>query len=767
MHDIDYQLQHMLQGRFSEGWAISEKLERQGIHQIVVPEGKTKEEMWLRHNFNRGWFLLQQGDYQQGCQLLESGRHLNVYGGARLATSAPLYNPGMHSLKGKSIIISLEGGYGDEIIHSRFAQSYKELGAEKVYLAAAPELGSILSRVPGVDRVILRNESHTVPHDYWVPGFSAGWLAGHTYKTLPGKPYLQANPKSVEVWRSIVSSEKKKIGIRWAGNPKFEHQQFRRFPPQYLLDLAKYEDIQLYSFQRDDNTLDLPDNVVDLQHLLISWDDTLAALSNLDLVITSCTSIAHASAALGIETWVLTPILPYHTWTLSAPYSTTSPFYSCVRLFRQETPNLWHSTFIKLRTAIEQKFNMVPQVCQNYCEQGTVHNISDEFKAAANYSDYLAKVLFDVGKYRDSINQNNITLSLIGTDHPLVHKNIAQCYYRLSEVNNALRHFKRYLEITGSTDVIDRRQLAQYLTRLGRFEEGLLVVLGQQASPEKWLDLGWFAHRDGDFKTAMRLTELGRGDAAWINTKQPPCEKRWRGEDLRGKRLCVVGEAGMGDEIIFSRWLPLLKDLAAEVSYYTDNTLVDVFERNFGITRLSGTYDYWVPSMSLPFLLGVETPGSAPYLKPCPTYVEKWKGRLPINFTAICWSGDKNHAENEYRSIPADYISKIYQGTLVGVTLGSNNCPDNVLDVSKDIHTWEDTLAILSLAEKVITMSSSVSVAAGAIGAQTHVFTNVVDYFTWCGSASGTQSKWFNSVCVWRQKRFGEWESIIEEALKE
>lgn len=360
MHEIDMMLKLQLQGKHKEARVLSDKLEAIGPDKILDSKGENTQDIWLRHCFNRGWFLIQDGDYQTGCQILENGRFLNVYGSGPLRTDAPIFNPKSHDIKGKSIIISLEGGYGDEIIHARFATSYKKLGADKVYLAAAPELVSILSRIEGVDKVILRNQANTVAHDYWIPGFSAGWIAGHTFDDFPGKPYLNALPESVEIWKTIIKNDddKIKVGIRWAGNPKFEHQQFRRFPETFLTNLAQYKELDIYSFQRDNNLVQLPEGVTDLQHLLISWEDTAAAIMNLDIVITSCTSVAHLSAALGKETWVIIPCLPYHTWTYKAPDSTTSPYYETAKLFRQKEYGKWNDTFQTLYTQLEEKFEL-------------------------------------------------------------------------------------------------------------------------------------------------------------------------------------------------------------------------------------------------------------------------------------------------------------------------------------------------------------------------------------------------------------------------
>ena len=358
MHEIDEMLKLQLEGRHNEARILSDKLESIGPKKILDPNGKNTEDIWMRHCFNRGWFVIQDGDYQKGCQLLENGRFLNVYGSPPLRTDAPIFNPSTHSIKDKSIIISLEGGYGDEIIHARFATSFKQQGAKAVYIAAAPELVSVFERIEGVDRVILRNQASSVAHDYWVPGFSAGWIAGHTFDNFPNKPYLMPKQDSVEIWKDIIKSDKIKVGIRWAGNPKFEHQQFRRFPENFITNLAKYKELEVYSLQKDHNLISLPEGITDLQNLLISWEDTMAAIANLDIVITSCTSIAHISAAMGKETWVLVPVLPYHTWTYKSPTNRGSPYYECVRLFRQTQKSKWNDTFQLLYTELEEKFNL-------------------------------------------------------------------------------------------------------------------------------------------------------------------------------------------------------------------------------------------------------------------------------------------------------------------------------------------------------------------------------------------------------------------------
>jgi hypothetical protein len=342
MHLIDQQLNLMIRGRFEEAWKIAEELEEK------FPGDP-------RVKFNRGWFLINQGKFQEGFQNLEYGRSLNVYGSGRLKTTKPIWDGS--DLTGKTVIINLEAGYGDNIISARFATEVWKRGGNCI-LCCDKSLHSLFLRIPGVKSCITLLELPSTQHDFWIPGFSCSWVFGHTAENLPNLPYIFAKKESVEVWKSILNGlndKKIKIGIRWSGNPQFEHQQFRIFPPEKLIKIYKEnKHIQFYSLQRDHDLRELPDEISDLQHLLISWEDTAACIENLDLVITSCTSIAHLASAMGKPTWVIVPILPYHIWAYGDKHS---PWYQeTTRVFRQKTFGQWKEPFEELEEELKKLF---------------------------------------------------------------------------------------------------------------------------------------------------------------------------------------------------------------------------------------------------------------------------------------------------------------------------------------------------------------------------------------------------------------------------
>jgi len=122
-----------------------------------------------------------------------------------------------------------------------------------------------------------------------------------------------------------------------------------------MLDLADIPGATFYSLQRDHDLFDV--SFTDLRHKMKTWEDTARVLAGLDLVITSDTSVAHCSAALGIETWIIVPILPYYPWAL--PGNCTS-WYDSVKLYRQSTYGNWDAPFEQIKKDLQDKINNAP-----------------------------------------------------------------------------------------------------------------------------------------------------------------------------------------------------------------------------------------------------------------------------------------------------------------------------------------------------------------------------------------------------------------------
>ena len=324
IHTLDLQLAAARVGNFAQAWELSEQLAEE------EPEND-------RAAYNRGWYLLRQGKLQKGFALLDRGRKEGVFGNKNPGTPQPLWD-------GKSqgtVLLYLEGGLGDQIHQVRYAKNIAARGC-KVVVACSDSLVLLFNQVKGVSAIVTHAAALGVYHDFWTPGMSALVPLGYEYRNVCGSAYI---PKPF-----VERGLRRRIGLRWSGNPRFEHEQHRVFPPELMFEAVKGIDADFICLQRDNDMEVCPDWVTQVP--LDGWLQTQEAIASCDLVITSCTSVSHLAAAMGIETWVVQPIMPYYLY--ARPGDKTA-FYDNMRLYRQERFDEWDSPFININSDLKKE----------------------------------------------------------------------------------------------------------------------------------------------------------------------------------------------------------------------------------------------------------------------------------------------------------------------------------------------------------------------------------------------------------------------------
>ena len=323
IHKLDLQLTASLMGNFKEGWKLAQEIE--------------VEEPWNnRAAFNRGWYKLRQDKLLEGEQLLYRGRIESVFGNPVPKTPVPMWDG---QSKG-TVMLCLEGGLGDQIHGARYAKYIIEKGCD-VIIACSGQIATILRDIKGIKAVIQHEAIFGVVHDYWTPSMSTVVPLKLEYKDIDGAAYI--NKPDVDPHYGM------RIGIRWQGNPAFEHEQHRLFSPDLMFNALKGTNAEFISLQRDDGSEFCPSWAKKVP--LNTWEDTRNAIASCDLVISSCTSVAHLSAAMGVQTWIVVPILSYYLW---AKEGDTSPWYDSVTLFRQEAFGDWTGPFEKINLKLAE-----------------------------------------------------------------------------------------------------------------------------------------------------------------------------------------------------------------------------------------------------------------------------------------------------------------------------------------------------------------------------------------------------------------------------
>ena len=311
-----------------------------------------------RLRFSKAAYALREGNLAAGLDYVEAGRIVNCIGSTSEELAkipAPRWD-GKAPLKGKTVLWYGEGGDGDHIMCARSAKWLSDMGA--TVLAACPEsLLGLFSRITGVTVALGKQAVPHVKCDFYVPAMSSFALCKRTWENLWTGPYVE-RPQS-RIWERIIPivPYRRNVAIRWKGSPKFEHEQFRVFPPELLFATTRAEGVDRWSVQKSDRQTIVPGEVVDLEPLLGNWEQTAAVLARCDLVVTSDTAIGHLAAAMGFPTWIIVPIMPYWPW---ARLGDLTPWYPTVRLFRQEKFGTWKEPFEKLGMAFRGWASDIP-----------------------------------------------------------------------------------------------------------------------------------------------------------------------------------------------------------------------------------------------------------------------------------------------------------------------------------------------------------------------------------------------------------------------
>lgn len=304
---------------------------------------------------NRALLRLLRGDFAQGWPEYEwRWRMHNV--------ASPNYRQPRwegQPLAGRTLLLWPEQGFGDVIQFVRYAALVKALGA-RVLLACPAALRALLATAPGIDRVVTdaADEEHV---DYQIPLLSLPAVLGTSLETIPASvPYLFAEPERIAHWRGAFSEiEGFTVGIAWQGRPQFTGDVYRSIPLACFEPPARVEGVRLVSLQKGPGHEQLAPlaerlRIVDLAESLDqggdAFVDTAAAMMNLDLVVTSDTSIAHLAGALGVRVWVALGYAADWRWLIDRR---DSPWYPTMRLFRQSRLGQWDDVFADMARELQ------------------------------------------------------------------------------------------------------------------------------------------------------------------------------------------------------------------------------------------------------------------------------------------------------------------------------------------------------------------------------------------------------------------------------
>ena len=267
-----------------------------------------------------------------------------------------------------------------------------------------------------------------------------------------------------------------------------------------------------------------------------------------------------------------------------------------------------------------------------------------------------------------------------------------------------------------------------------------------------------------------------------IPTARLPDKKlAWDGKkSLLRKKFLVYEEQGIGDMILFYRYLSFLEKLGAEVTLKVKSSLHKLFNNSKSKFEFiekfpnENKFDYESPLISLPYLFGTEVdkiPASKSYLKADSTKISEWGEKLKSDSfkIGICWQGSKISSN---RSFPLSLFKNI--STIPGIELislhkgdGENQLANIDFTVKQlgpnfdsNKNAFIDTSAVMMNCDLIITSDTVIPHLAGALGCPVWLVLNNMPYWPWM--LKRNDSPWYPSMRLYRQIDINDWNSVFD-----
>lgn len=304
--------------------------------------------------WNKALSLLRLGEYEKGWPLFESRWYVPGIKEYKPVLNAPLWL-GQESLEGKKIYVYAEQGFGDTIQFCRYLPLLEtERGANVVFGAPKDLVSLMQSLSPSImviDQQHFLEYSHK-PIDFQCPIMSLALAFGTTLNKIPNNtPYLHADTTKQATWNKKLKSAQSsplKVGITWRGSGKYANKvsEKRNVPFSLIADLVTElasDAIEFHAIQKEfgpDTDFKAPAlNGLKLHaNELRDFSDTIALISELDLVVSVDTASAHLAGAIGKTTLLLVPDPPDF---MSLTSCKNSPWYLKTSLLRQGRRSDW------------------------------------------------------------------------------------------------------------------------------------------------------------------------------------------------------------------------------------------------------------------------------------------------------------------------------------------------------------------------------------------------------------------------------------------
>jgi tetratricopeptide (TPR) repeat protein len=695
-------------------------------------------------------------------------------------------------LKNKHLLVIAYPEFGNTLLFSRYITAIK--GKHIKISLVVPERYKSLMQALKVNHVYTDTEAIPNTFDYYVSLLNIPVIKQLDY----AQPWHAAQPPSAPYKRIGICCKSLNTGV----NQNKYNINLELFRPLFQHIKAEIYCIQQVPFTPAEQALLNTFNIKAVHETDLTKLNEL--LKDLDLMITIGNDIAHLAGNLGKPTWVM--LHQDADWVYQA--GTTIAWYPSIYCIRQMDWDNWETVtdhvFAKLSVDIEGKVpanlpiyrNIMLTQIKQLLEANKLNEAYDivqqalaKFPNERLFQFYLGNAAmrlekFDVaraaylGCYSNDRNNSNVL------------NNLSTAFYRKHETDTALGYLHSALKLDPNSIDINRN-LAVIAFEYGRFDESIkyfekLATLYSNPDTNFGIGLNYLAKRDfakgWQYYEARLDLHSHSYQALKLNTPL------WKGEDLNGKTVLVVGEQGLGDTLQFIRYIKQLKQrYDISLMYGCSPLLLRLFKQYDNIIdhficpgEKVPNHDYHIPLLSIPHYLQLDTEAklaSPPYIVSHPVLANYWKKYFSTSNklkVGICWSGNSAYANNTRRNCKLeDFVDLTQNAAVHFISLQKDITPAEeellrdagIENLGVDFTDLADTAAVINALDLVISIDTSVMHLAGAMGKLTWL---LLPYQTeWRHPRDRNESPWYAQVKFIRQPSSGDWRSVFHSVQKQ
>lgn len=392
----------------------------------------------------------------------------------------------------------------------------------------------------------------------------------------------------------------------------------------------------------------------------------------------------------------------------------------------------------------------------------------------------LSQIYKDLYKNNESIEVLNELLESNSNSHEAFSL-LGMNYMDIGDYNKALDFYEKAvaLQPDNSSYLHGKAVALKYLGRIDEFKALMNTVLKKDPNTcEVRITMGMAYLAEKNFNKGM---ELYRARNLSTNFNRIFGKKIWQPfESIEKKDIVVYSNCGLGDTLMYARYLNILADKANSVILQTDEPLLSLLQPNFKnikiinkSAKIGSNFDIAIPIMDIPYVLKMDfsnIPASAGYIKHDTKLAEKFSQLSIFNNKkkkiGLFLQGNKRIFKNRF--VPIDYVLPFFEHNEIEFySLHINkDCPENenLVSLKQYINNYNDTAAILANMDLIISIDSSVVHLAGSMRIKTFLMLPYTPEWRWFNDDKTTP--WYDSISIFKQTEIGDWASVADRINK-